>query len=379
MNGGRLRDRAGAEPSGGPLGVWCQAEAVRRGARSWLSGAAVARDERWGTGWVVRARAHKLLGQFDDVHRWATRAAAAAQRHGWTDVVPNALHLLGTVAQQRGDVARVRTFNERALALFVEAEDDHGRIDAAWALAWAARQRGDLGVAEKLLADAMGIAVALADATEQGDCWRGLAQVAVRRGDFAAALVRERAAVEAYERAGHRMGLVYAHNGAGEAVRFSGDLATAERAYRRALVVAEAVCTDEGVFPRMNLAFLLVVRGEHTQARAGVEEVIRVLERTGRRVFLFDAELARLACLVGEGDEAGFRRARPRIDRMVARRRVHERDAAMAAQRAGELLEERGSLERAAWAYGIALAEWRGVGAEREVETVRAALARCEA
>ena len=336
-----------------------------------------ARDDRWGDGWIVRARAHKLLGQFDDVHRWATRAASGARKHAWPRIAPHALHLLGTVAQQRGDVARVRTFNERALALFVAANDDHGHIDALWALAWAARQRGELDLAERILADAMHLAIGLGDATEQGDCWRGLAQVAVRRGDFAAALARERGAVEAYERGGHRMGLVYAHNGAGEAARFSGDGDAAERAYRRALAVADAMGTDEGVFPRMNLAFLLVGRGEHVLARAEIEEVIRVLERTGRRVFLFDAELARLACVVAEGDEAGFRRARPKVDRMLAKRRVHERDAAIGAQIVGETFEKRGSLDRAAWAYRIALGEWDGIGAKREADAVRAALARC--
>ncbi len=166
---------------------------------------------------------------------------------------PDALHLLGVVALERGDPAQAVAWIGRSVAVRPDGAFAHADL----AEAYAALRRTDLAAASAR--------AALGLRPDSPEVLNNVGATLLKAGDLAGALDCLRAAIRL------RPGWAMAHNNLGNALRTEGDLAAAIGHFR------EAVRLDPSAAePRSNLARALLERGEPGEALGHAHEAVRL-------------------------------------------------------------------------------------------------------
>lgn len=331
------------------------------------SGAPTA-DSRWGKGWVLRARIHLHQGELAEVFRWSERAEEKAGED-WGGILSEALRLQGDAARRRGDLDRAVGLYERCIAL---PDNPHGAAASLWGLADVARQRGRAGEARTLLDRSLLLYRAIGDEHGVADHILGQADLARQRHDLAAAEDLYAQARDRFTALGNRYGVARGANGLGDVARMRGDLQAARQGYARSLALLEELRSADAVFPRLNLALIHLAEPHFRPAREIFEESREVLERRGWGGLLAAVHLGSLACAAHSRDwkawDGDLERGRAALSASIA----HDPDLASCAELAGRLAEKASQDARAREAYGIALAQWKGLGdAEGERRVAR--------
>lgn len=325
-------------------------------------------DSRWGKGWVLRARIHLHQGELAEVFRWSERAEAEGGED-WGGILSEALRLQGDAARRRGDLDRAAGLYERCLAL---PDNPHGAAASLWGLADVARQRGRTPEARALLDRSLLLYRAIGDEHGIADHILGQADLARQRRDFVAAQDLYSQARGRFIALGNRYGIARGTNGLGDVARMSSDFSTARQDYSRSLALLEELRSADAVFPRLNLALIHLAESHFRDAREIFEESREILERRGWGGLLAAVHLGLLACSAHSRDNKAADDHLEHGRAALSASTALDPDLAACAELAGRLLGRAGQAARAAEAYAIAAAQWKGLGdAEGEQRVAR--------
>jgi eukaryotic-like serine/threonine-protein kinase len=324
---------------------------------------APAADPRRGKGWVVRARIHLHQGELAEVFRWAERAETAGGED-WGAILSESLRLQGDAARRRGDLDGAAHLYERCIAL---PENPHGAAASLWGLADVARQRGRTAEARTLFDRALLLYRAIGDEHGIADHTLGQADLARQRRDLAGAEDLYRRARDRFEALGNRYGVARGTNGLGEVARMRGDLVIARECYARSLSLLEELRSADAVFPRLNLALIHLAEARFRDAQEILEESREILERWGWGGLLAVVHVGLLSCAADARDWSAWDDHLDRSRAALGTSTALDPDIAACAELGGRLMDWAGQDTRARVSYGIALAQWRGLGDERGV------------
>lgn len=196
---------------------------------------------------IELARLHFRDGAFGEARPPLEEAVRIGEQLDAHDSVAEALKLLGSVAQNLGDLRAAEELAQRARAAYQRADDQVGVTNVRSNLAAIFRRTGRIDEAREEY-----IAVA-ALCRRSGDVW----------------------------------GLAIAENNTGEVLRTAGDPAEAAGHYEEALAIFERI--GERVYAaavRMNLGATRVEAGEPTRGKADLLEALRRMEALGGTKFL---------------------------------------------------------------------------------------------
>ncbi|MBF9127952.1 winged helix-turn-helix domain-containing protein [Plantactinospora sp. S1510] len=243
----------------------------------------------------------------DDELAWSRLPAVLAHPDPWASTA--GLALRGSLRTKLGDSAAGERDYAAALTGFRAIGDRWGIGIAVAGLAESSALRGDHAAAIGHLEEALRLATELGarDDTTQMSFRLGLLRC--RAGDLAGARADlDRAAREA-RLAGFPARQVLLSLGTAELARRSGDLITAEQAYRgavEALAATGQVVRAELRAPALlGLALTATSRGNPTAARGYVRELLSAVTSGRNRPGLADAGVALAGIVLAEGDPAG--------------------------------------------------------------------------
>jgi tetratricopeptide (TPR) repeat protein len=319
---------------------------------------APAADARWGKGWVLRARIHLHLGELAEVFRWSERAGAESGPD-WGGTLSEALRLQGDAARRRGDLDRAAGLYERCIAL---PDNPHGAAASLWGLADVARQQGRTAQARMLLDRSLLLYLAIGDEHGIADHSLGHADLARQRRDLSMAADLYAQARDRFMALGNRYGVSRGTNGLGDVARMRGDLQAARQGYARSLALLEELRSADAVFPRLNLALIHLAEAHFRDAREIFEDSRQILERQGWGGLLAAVHLGSLACTAHARDWSAWDDHLEQGRAALSTSAAFDPDLAGCAELAARLLARAGQDARAAEAYAIASAQWKGLG-----------------
>jgi len=160
---------------------------------------------------IARATAFAETHRLPEAHADASSVLAAALAVGDRVNEGEARRLIGTIAQQRGDLPTAREELERSVDLFRDLGDDGRLAESLLARGFAEVFGGSLAVAEQVLGEADEMYRSRGD--DRGSAWVGqhLAWVSFLSGDHAEADRRLVSAAHTFEQLGDRSGVSWAH------------------------------------------------------------------------------------------------------------------------------------------------------------------------
>lgn len=322
------------------------------------------RDAAWGDGWVARAHIHRLAWQFDEADAWARRAAAGAATNAWPRVGAAALVIRAHCARQRRDLEDARRFHEEA-GRYVEVADDPW-LRADWTLSGAivARVAGEHDLARHLYEEALGAFSRLSDDRKCAMCLYGLGNLHRTLQSYAVARAFYLRARDVTQRNADRNEEGNCVNALAEIARYEGRLDDAEQGYRDAMNLLGSIGSRGAILPQLNLALVLLHRGEYAAARDQLEPGIATLAARGQRGFLAWAQVCMLPCEAQAGEVAGWSDQLAGIRSLLEETAMVDPDVAWAARLAGDILSSAGHFAEARETYGLALAQTTSLGDE---------------
>ncbi|RJL30124.1 BTAD domain-containing putative transcriptional regulator [Bailinhaonella thermotolerans] len=223
--------------------------------------------------------------------------------------VAASLSLHARRAQLRGDLAAVREYGERGMALFSELGDRWGRHHATYALGWHAEVTGDYEKAARVHREGLRMAEELDLRTEMADKLSELGRVALLQRDYAQADDLHGRARRQAEEQGYTVGVEFAELGLALSYRRQGRIAEGEAVLRGWLDWDHRLESDVALaLIYAELGFAAEQRGDAGDARALHERGLGAARRTGdpRALALAYEGLAGTHAL--EGDPAGAAR-----------------------------------------------------------------------
>ena len=317
-------------------------------------------DPRWVAGHLLHAKALLTQGNYDA----AEEPLTASEHHARIPAQAAELRRLRAEALwQAGKMRKAIVVAHEARRQFEALGDPLGAADCRRIAAVCHLEgTGDHGAALREARAARRAYVEAGDLDRLADCDYLEGKVLVELGDPAAGREAVLAARRRHRSEGQRYGLAKCANALGEISRLRGELDEAERWYVRAYDMFESMGSPSGTVPRLNLALILVKRGDFIRAT----NVFRALQPaflaagTVRAYGFVDYGLA--VCLAQQGDWAEFDRHLEAAEEWVPDRGRVDKDYAGLAELAGDHALEHGERGRAAKAYALAAAHWRALG-----------------
>ncbi len=331
-------------------------------------------DERYGQGWVMRARASVLRSDYTAAEHWAGLVLKAGVAHGWRRSWAGAMRELGLVHRLKGELERSRLCLDEAHAGAVELGDQQLAASCV-------RERGDLlviqgrlGPAKVAFAEALAAFEALADVQASAQCHLGLGTIAKQQGELTEAALWFARAREGFAVVGSRWGEADCHVNLGELARLGGRLGEAETWYRKAQLLYQAIGALEGVLARLNLGLTLTEQGRYAESRRELEGCLTEMEEWGRRSMvgcvcaLMMPSLARL----GAWEELEVRLAT--AEKVLGETRFVDLDIARMAEAACRTCIAEGKRALARRTGAMALRQWNALGRDAERAALTQAL-----
>jgi eukaryotic-like serine/threonine-protein kinase len=372
------------------------------------------RNEKWGTGWVQRAAMLRGMGRLDESAKMADRAVDEAQANSWQSVLPLSLRALALVALEMEDISSAGTLLRRSRELFEKAGELgevadcskwQGRVllrrgnqasseryfseaaemfcqlnsdlNQASSLYWAGvvqRQQGKLDLALDSMTRAQALFSDSGDWEGVADCQLGCGLVWFYRGDLDQSEALQKKAFSLHQRLHNDVGAADCLNGLAEVARYRGDLETAEENYRNAAAILSSVRVSRAVLPQVNLALILLQRGQDAAARRLLETICSSVERQGKRALLGAVHVLFLVLAAGEAEAMNWARHFRKASSLLAETGAVDPDIAWAAQTSAERALEAGHRDRARMAYELAQVQWSRLQRKDKVSAVEQAL-----
>jgi tetratricopeptide (TPR) repeat protein len=340
-----------------------------------LEGAEVpTEDARWGAAWVARSRTYLNDDNPKEARRWAERAREAADRHGWEVIESQAMGWLGLAKQWLGEQDALETL-EGAFRLLEEVATE-GRMRGAYgSVAHGLTSLREFEKAERLLELDHREAQRHSDERAVANNFNLRCRLAFFRQDFDAALEYAKRALSLFTGVGHLPGAATCQETMAEIQRRKGNLQRAETIYHKCIELQEAIGFRQAI-AQMNLASLLLNRGEVDEAEKRFVLAASAFDESGRRSFHAVAVAGLLACASCQGWWNSIEEHLETIRAFVEKTDECERDLAEHLERAGDDLTEAERYEYAYEAYDLAYTQWERIGDEERIEAVAAKLAK---
>jgi tetratricopeptide (TPR) repeat protein len=331
-------------------------------------------DPGTATGWNGLGHVLLRLGRFDD--------AAAAYRkvveigEQTDDRITHAAGLgnLGNVQEALGALPEASEFYHRALDVALVSGDPEGLAHAYNNLGSVYREQGDLRQAEDMYLRAMQFYTDLGDKEGLANTFANLGSVHLMRGELLEAEDKYQQALGISEDLGHLEAAANAYGNLGLVYRESGDLDLSEAMHRKSLEVEEAIGHKAGMASDYgNLATVHLMRGELDQAEEMSRQALALEEDLGRQGGIAEgySRLGLIQYLRENFDQAeALHRQSLDINQSLDNVPAIARDHV----NLGVVYQGRGDASQAAQAFCEAIAIYRSLGAETEVEEVGARL-----
>ena len=335
-----------------------------------------AEDSAWGEAWLLQARLVGVRGHVKEAMECTVRAETAAREHGWQRILAEAL-----AEHAQWDWNHLRS-PEQVLPLLEEAEALAQEIDDRPLLSKCRNYmgyfccfRGGPERAGPYFEKAYEGFCSLGDHKGMGRSSFGLSSVARQTGDLEQAQVYIERAHRHYERSGYRSGIANCLNFMGEYARMQGDLDRAEMYYRRSLDLLCMLGSNQQHLSKLNLALVLVEKGQYKEARQDLEALIEPISRIGRQLLIGGAHLFLLPCLAHQRDWDAWDHHLEVARSMLIDRNYFDVDLASIFGLAGDIARQAGELTRAREVYEISTAQWQGLGDPQKAALIEARLA----
>ncbi len=261
--------------------------------------------------WSVAAIANELLESLDDWQQTAEVALAATRRVGHVRGQAAALYFLGTVYEERGQLAPARQALEEAARLFLDAGDDHGFAMTIRVTALIDRITGRLDAAAAGFEQALAILRTTHDQAQVAYVLQNLARVRLESGDpgLARELLTEALQLtEALRIAGVGLGgrigsqVLYV---LGEAQLRGGELADAAATFAQALARVRAAGDQVGEAVVLRGVGIAALRqGQRDRARRALEHAVELAETVRLPMAAAQARLGLSELALASGDAA---------------------------------------------------------------------------
>ena len=292
---------------------------------------------------LARADAFQVQGQLEEAARAVERAEVCARASGDEALLAHALRLRGGVTLKRGQLEPTLALASEARVLLARHGEAEGVGLCDHAEGEALKLLGRFEEAEAAYGRAISRFRKIGSALGAARSEVGLADLMRRVGrtDEATALLEQ--TVATLRALGNRHSEAVALNGLGDLARGRGDTLAAESWYAESMGVFDEIASEEAAIVRMNLALLLLGRGEHAQAWSTLEEARPVLEQEGREGYLLFAVAGMAAARAGLGDRDLYRDAAAERDAMLHKVPMVDDDLALFLRMAGEECARRGA------------------------------------
>ncbi|MCB9535406.1 MAG: protein kinase [Myxococcales bacterium] len=319
-------------------------------------------DPRAGVALWLRAGVALGRGAFAEAGRYAERLERLAVQHGWRALEAEALLQRSRVDFDEARFADGHRHVERALARLPAEARPALRGELLRSAGNILLAQGQLREADVLIAQAQDALERVGQVAQAARCEKTRATIARQDGRLDdAARYLDRARDEMY-RLGLRLAEGDTLHGAAELARLRGDLDAAERDYRAAHALYEAVGSSYTIITQINLGLVLIERGRHVEAGEVLGRCLAVARRERRTIIEIVVQLFLLPSLAVAGDWATFDRWLADAHAFLEARRICELDQARMAAEAARLCAERGQPARARRAWALAADQYRMLG-----------------
>ncbi len=318
-----------------------------------------------------RAHVHRNLWELNEAEGHAASAIRLARQHDDDAGRAEGLAILGHVARLRGHLQRAQDLLREALALFTTLEDRRGSALVLRAMAVTAREGSQFDLAVSHYERALAMFEALGAERDVVECLYGLGNLHRQRREFdqaSAFYLRARALAE---QSGNVHQIAECDNGLAEVARYAGRLDEAEALYGEALRRMTSVGSRGAVYPRLNLALTLILRGRYRAARHELQRVIPEFETSGNRGVLAWALMHTLPCEVAMGELDRAERTLDLARLALDDSSMSDTDIAEAAELGARLFAEAGRDEPAAALWRLAADQWETLGIDDRANTAR--------
>lgn len=322
-----------------------------------LTGVLDPSDARWGTLWARRANLYASLEDPDSARRWAARAWAAAEEHGWPAPIRGAIAFeLGKVALYERKAAEAEQWLAQAVTL--ADRRDVLLCGSAWySRSVAARMAGQADAARRYGTRA---ATELARAGRRGsqDAWRMLGNLALFDGDLDRARGYLRHALAWAEGHGDLAAVADTCNVLAELDRRQGKLDPAEALLRRSIdLYGQAGAVDQAIYPVANLALVQLMRRDWAGARETGTALRAEVEWRNRDALAAAAHAILATSYAGTGAWEEVMHHLGRCARLIEGTDIVEADLAWCFERVAELARREHKVAAATHAAHLAAAQ----------------------
>lgn len=318
-------------------------------------------DPRRAEGWIVSAHTKILEGELEDAERELERAREVIDAVDRETLEAEWCRVRAKLFYDRGGFDEARRLYQKAVDLFAEAGDDESQAIALQGLASVGRSTGQY----RASVDAYRRAIALFDdSTEElGSCstFYGLADAHRRLGELNEARECLSRALAGFEEHGLRFGKAHALNLLGEIERQRGDLEAAERHYRDALSLMGKLHAGDLPLVKVNLALVLLERGEWPRAGALLSKVLWEVENRGECGYEIAIHAALVPCMAHAELWGDFDEHLDRTETLADETGIIEQDIALVLELGARVASAAQQPERSARAQRLADAQYAGL------------------
>ncbi len=253
-------------------------------------------------------------GDYAAAERLYRRALETFERIGDQTAMAASYHQLGWLAQARGDYDTAEPLYRRSLEIKERRGDQAGMSTSYHHLGWLAHLWGDYDAAEPLYRRSLEIKERIGDQAGMSTSYHHLGGLAQARGDYDAAEPLYRRSLEIDEQRGDQAGLAGSYHQLGSLAQDRGDYDAAEPLNRRSLEISERIGDQAGMAASYrNLGILAQGREDYDAAEPLNRRSLEISERIGDQAGMAASyrNLGILAHLRGDYDAAEplYRRA----------------------------------------------------------------------
>jgi tetratricopeptide (TPR) repeat protein len=325
----------------------------------------------WGENLTARAEILWRQGALEQAAALGREALDHARGFGLEDLVPRARYICGLLGLHRGEAEEAEAHIIDALQAFDYQCRDVETAKCLRALALIAQREGHREVAFNCYLNALELCRMHDDQLGMAAALNGMGATDPMKPEGNSAYLEE--ALNLNERTGNLYGVAATLNALGEVYRKTGRLAEAETFYRRALRISQQIgAAYQEAQEVVNVALVLIVRGELDEARRHLDLGWRMADRLGQKAVLLAMHAGCLACIARDDDEAAFELHFDEVKSRLAETTHVEPEVLFLLERAGDFCDERcrGDLARAIWAE--VAASWRMRGDHDRVDAIEA-------
>ena len=359
-------------------------------------------DPRRALGWVAQARILRQQGVFERARSESRSVVRMAEQLGWDEVWAAALLEYGSALLALGELRDAAASLEAARQLYKRMADSEGVAAACVTLGYALRDLGELETSVTAFNRALSLREAAESEAGLPECLTGLASVRVAQARLTEASELLLRAVAQLEQSGQLLGLARAWitlssvlcvqgeydeagilaerarelrermgnpsetatccNQQGEIHRAKGDLVAAEEAYETATRLYESVGSPWVFMPRLNLALVYMDQDRIKLARHGLEVCWDEVKKAGRETVAQHIDCLLLPSLAAEQDWPAWDERMARVRRFERNVTLVDPDSVRCLNKAAELAEQAGQVDRASVARILAAQHRRALG-----------------